>query len=232
MITLTLRARGKNALSTELMSWLTGKLAEAGGEPVLLTGDGDVFSAGLNLKEVVSLDAAGMTRFLETLERMVTALFEYPGPTIAWVNGHAIAGGCVVALACDHRLLTADPRVRIGLNEVPLGLRFPPRTWRLVRHRLPAHTIDRVVLEGGLHGPEAALRLGLVDEIVADEGAARAYATAVEAAPRAAYRAAKAALRAGVLDTSADEERRFKEDVLPSWVTPELKARIADVLKR
>jgi enoyl-CoA hydratase len=179
MITLTMRAPGKNALSTELMTWLTDELSRAGGEPVFLTGGGDAFSAGLNLKEVASLDAPGMDRFLATLEKMVTALFEYPGPTIAWVNGHAIAGGCVVALACDHRLVTPDPRVRIGLNEVPLGLRFPPRTWRLVRHRIPAHAIERVILEGGLHSPSVALRLGLVDEIVADEATARAYAAAV-----------------------------------------------------
>ena len=105
---------------------------------MFLTGDGDAFSAGLNLKEVAALDERGMARFLETLERMVTALYEYPGPVVAWVNGHAIAGGCVVALACDHRLMTSAPRARIGLNEVPLGLRFPPRTWRLVRHQAVA----------------------------------------------------------------------------------------------
>jgi enoyl-CoA hydratase len=232
MITLEMRAPGKNALSSELMTWLTEKLAEAGGEPVLLTGQGDAFCAGLNLKEVASLDQPGMARFLGTLERMVTALFEYPGPTIAWVNGHAIAGGCVVALACDHRLATPSPRVRIGLNEVPLGLQFPPRTWRMVRHRVPAHTIDRVVLEGGLHTPETALRLGLIDELVADESAARTYAMNIAAAPAEAYRAAKAALRSGVLDVSADIERRFQDEILPTWVTPELKTRLRAMLAR
>jgi enoyl-CoA hydratase len=232
MLTLTMRAPGKNALGTELMTWLTDRLAEADGEPVFLTGDGDAFSAGLNLKEVVSLDRAGMERFLDVLERMVTALFEYPGPTVAWVNGHAIAGGCVVALGCDHRLMTPDPKARIGLNEIPLGLRFPPRTWRLVRHRVPAHTIERVVLEGGLYAPEVALRLGLIDEVVADEAAARAYAAKVGAAPAPAYRAAKASLRAGVLDARAEEERRFREEALPAWVAPELKARLMAALAR
>jgi enoyl-CoA hydratase len=232
MITLTMRAPGKNALGTELMRWLTDKLDAAGGEPVLLTGDGDAFSAGLNLKEVASLDQAGISRFLEVLERMVTALFEYPAPTVAWVNGHAIAGGCVVALACDHRLMTSDPRARIGLNEVPLGLRFPPRTWRLVKHRVPAHTIERVVLEGGLYTSEVALRLGLIDEVVADEAAARGYAEKAATAPAAAYRAAKLALRAGALDAGPDEERRFREEALPAWVAPELKARLLSVLSR
>jgi enoyl-CoA hydratase/carnithine racemase len=232
MITLTMTAPGKNALSTELMNWLLDRLAEANGEPVFLTGAGSAFSAGLNLKEVASLDEPGMARFLGTLERMVHALFTYPGPVVAWVNGHAIAGGCIVALACDHRLVTPDPKARIGLNEVPLGLRFPPRTWRLVRHRLPAHTIERVVLEGGLYAPETALRLGLVDEIVESEEEARTYAERVAACPPRAYVAAKSALRGGVLDVGPEEERHFRESVLPAWVTPELKARLAAVLAR
>lgn len=232
MITLSMSAPGKNALSTGLMTWIIDCLGEARGEPVLLTGEGDAFSAGLNLKEVASLDAEGMTRFLGTLERMVGALFEYPGPLVAWINGHAIAGGCIVALACDHRLMTANPKARIGLNEVPLGLRFPPKTWRLVRHRVPAHSIERVVLEGGLYAPETALRLGLVDEVVGGEAEARAYAEGLASAPAAAYTAAKQSLRDGVLAVGSDEEKKFREDVLPAWITSELKARLAAVLSR
>jgi enoyl-CoA hydratase len=232
MITLTMSAPGKNALSTELMTWLIERLGEARGEPVFLTGAGDAFSAGLNLKEVASLDAEGMTRFLGTLERMVEALFDYPGPIVAWINGHAIAGGCIVALACDHRLMTTQAKARIGLNEVPLGLRFPPKTWHLVEHRVPSHTRERVVLEGALYAPETALRLGLVDELVASEAEARAYADRVAASPAPAYAAAKRSLRGGVLEVAPDEERHFRERVLPAWVTPELKARLAAVLAR
>jgi enoyl-CoA hydratase/carnithine racemase len=232
MITLTMSAPGKNALSTELMTWLIDRIGEAGGEPIFLTGAGDAFSAGLNLKEVARLDAEGMTRFLGTLERMVAALFHYPGPIVAWINGHAIAGGCIVALACDHRLMTTDAKARIGLNEVALGLRFPPKTWHLVERRVPSHAIERVVLEGGLYAPDTALRLGLVDELVAGEAAARAYAERVAALPAAAYVAAKKALRDGVLDVDAGEERHFREAILPGWVTPELKARLAAVLAR
>ena len=232
MITLTMSAPGKNALSTELMTWLIDRLGEARGEPVFLTGAGDAFSAGLNLKEVAGLDAEGMTRFLGTLERMVEALFLYTGPLVGWIKGHPIAGGCIVALTCDHRLMTTQPKARVGLNEVPLGLRFPPKTWRLVEHRVPPHTRDRVVLEGGLYSPETALRLGLVDELVAGEAEARAYAERIAASPGPAYAAAKRALRAGVLEASPEEERHFRETALPAWVTPELKARLAAVLAR
>ena len=181
---------------------------------------------------MASLDLHGMTRFLGALELMVSALFLYPGPIVAWINGHAIAGGCIVALTCDHRLMTTQPAARIGLNEVPLGLRFPPRTWQLVKHRIPAHSIHRVVLEGALHPPETALRLGLVDELVANEAEARAYAERIAATALPAYAAAKRSLREGVMDVGAEEERHFLEDVVPGWVTPELKARLRAVLAR
>lgn len=232
MKTLTLQAPGKNALSTELMTWLIDRLAEAGGEPVFLTGAGDAFSAGLNLKEVVSHDLPGMTRYLGTLERMVEALHAYPGPIVAWINGHAIAGGCVVALACDHRLATSNPKARIGLNEVPLGLLYPPKVWHLVRSRLPAHTVERVVLEGGLYAPDTALRLGLVDDVLASEAEARAYADRIAAIPRAAYTAAKKALRQGALDVRPDEETHYRDVLLPAWVAPELKERLRAALAR
>jgi enoyl-CoA hydratase/carnithine racemase len=232
MITVTMSAPGKNALNLELMNRLVEQFGAAGGEPVFLCGAGDTFSAGLNLKEVVALDQPGMEAFLGALERMVEAIFDYPGPTIAWINGHAIAGGCIVAMACDHRVAVAGDGVRIGLNEVPLGLQFPPKTWRMVRHRVPAHTIERVVLEGALHAPEAALALGLVDRLAADEAEARAWAEGIAASPRDAYVATKRALRAGALDVDGAEERRYRDEVIPRWIAADLKARLASMLKR
>ena len=232
MKTLTMTAPGKNSLGTPLMTWIITELREAAGEPIFLTGAGDAFSAGLNLKEVASLDGPGMAHFLTLLEDMVDALYNYPGPTIAWVNGHAIAGGCVVMLACDHRLVKNDPAIRIGLNETQNGLQLPPKTSQLVRHRVPAHSVDRVVLGGALHSPEVALRLGLVDEVVANEDEARAYAAQVAKAPRAAYATAKETLRKGVLHISEADQKRFIAETVPLWTSDDLKARLAGILKK
>jgi enoyl-CoA hydratase/carnithine racemase len=230
--TLTMNAPGKNALGTELMTWLVKEFREANGEPIFLHGNGDAFCAGLNLKEVASLDEKTIVPFMDRLEEMVDVIYNYPGPTIAWINGHAIAGGCVVALACDHRLIVNDPGTRIGLNEVQIGLQFPPKTWRLVTHRIPAHGRDRVILEGGLYGPEHALRLGLVDEIVPDEAAARHYAENVAKASLAAYAIAKRDLRRGVLAISEEEKARFIAEAVPKWCAPALKTRLATLLKK
>ncbi len=82
------------------------------GRPLLIMGAGDVFSAGLNLKEVAQLDRPGMEAFLGLLDDVMDTLYGHPGPTVACVNGHAIAGGCVIALCCDVRIAVDDPRVR------------------------------------------------------------------------------------------------------------------------
>lgn len=232
MRTLTLSAPGKNALSGELMAWVVEQLAQAGGEPLFITGAGDAFCAGLNLKELVTLSAQGMERFLGALEQMVEALYGYPGPTVAYVNGHAIAGGCIVALACDLRIGLAGDTARIGLNEVPLGLKFPPKTWRMVKHRLSPPALDRVVLEGGLYPPAQALRLGLLDEVVTSEGEARSMAERFAASPREAYLAAKRALRGGALDVTEAERRQYLDDVLPTWTSGDLKSRIEARLRK
>src|SRR5262245_45372855 len=120
MIEIRLDRPGKNALDTQAMAWILDQLRAAAGEPVLFTGAGDAFSAGLNLKEVARLDERGLFDFLRLLERTMTALYLYEGPTVALVNGHAIAGGCVLTVCCDYRVAAAAPGIKIGLNEVAL----------------------------------------------------------------------------------------------------------------
>jgi enoyl-CoA hydratase/carnithine racemase len=230
---IVLSAPGKNALSTELMTWLVKELEIAAGRPVLLTGSGDAFSAGLNLKEVTSLDRQGVERFLGRLEEMVDALYTYPGPTVACVNGHAIAGGCVLALACDLRVCAENPEIRVGLNETALGLRFPPKLFAMIRQRLPASSLERVVLGAGLYDPEAARALGLVDEVAGDAvSVARAHLARLASHPRETYARTKEALRAGVLDVSEAARRRYKEEVVPMWASEETRARLLAALKR
>lgn len=206
---------GKNALGTAMMTSVRDQLAAAGGAPVLLTGVGDAFSAGLNLKEVAAADGEAMFTFLGLLEEMVSALYLYPGPTVAAVNGHAIAGGCVLALCCDHRVMTPEPRARIGLNETALGVRFPPRTLAAVRRRLSPQHESRVLLGADLFDPQTALSLGLVDELADDPVAAgRARLSVLEGYSSSVYALTKADLRGSSpsdLVPDAAHERALRE---------------------
>ena len=235
MIEITLSGPGKNALGTDAMSALCARIDAARGEPILLTGDGNAFSAGLNLKEVASLDARAMLPFLELLERTMTALYLHPAPTVAAVNGHAVAGGCVLTLCCDRRVVANDPKIKIGINEVALGVVYPPRVFEIVRRRVPPQFAAEAILGAGLHSPTDALWLGLVDEIADDVvTTARARLEALAAHPRAGYAIAKRMLRGGApqdLVSEADEARLLAEAV-PTWVSAEVKAKLAKVLAR
>lgn len=237
MITITMDGPGKNALGTGMMTWLLDRLEAAKGAPVLLTGKGDAFSAGLDLKEVGSLDGAGMGRFLRLLERCMTALFLHPAPTVALVNGHGIAGGCVLMLCCDHRMVVDRAKLKLGLNEVALGVRFPPRVMAIVRARVPPRSIAEVVLGAGLFGPHDSLRLGLVDEIVPDDADASSRARArlelLAAHPAEAYAFAKRDLRGTPQTMCADDAwERAMDEAVPTWTSPGVRAKIASVLKR
>jgi enoyl-CoA hydratase len=222
--TVRLAGPGKNALSLALMEATLAAIRDAGDDPILLTGEGDAFSAGLHLKEVIALDAAGLARFLAVLEDLVAALYLHPGPTVAFVNGHAIAGGCVLALACDARVMTGRAGARIGLNEVANGLEFPPRTFAMVRSRLTPLALERVVLEAALYDAAQAVELGLA-HVIGEEPEARARLAVLAGHPRGAYARAKSGLR-GRLEVSEEEARRFREEAPRAWAAPDVKERL------
>jgi enoyl-CoA hydratase/carnithine racemase len=230
MLDLVMAGPGKNAMSGTLMEGLLTSLRGAGDQPILLRGDGDAFSAGLDLKEVVSLDQPSMARFLGALEALIEALFLHPGPTVACVNGHAIAGGCVLALCCDHRVVATGERIRIGLTEVAVGASFPPRALATCTARIPRRHLEEVVLGAGLYGPADAQRLGLVDEAAADPAAvARAHLERLASLPRAAYTDAKTALRGPLMAAAGADRGRF-DAVVANWSSPAAKERLRAAL--
>jgi enoyl-CoA hydratase len=225
---IVLEGFGKNALGTALMESVLARMDAAKDAALLFTGAGDTFSAGLNLKEIASLDAAGMGRFVRVVERLMQRIFDHPAPVVAGINGHAIAGGCVIALCCDHRVMTDDARARIGLNEVALGLVFPPKIARIVRDRVPPRSIHEVVLRGALVAPGDAVRLGLADEVSPDAvSVARERARELAALPRHAYAAAKRMLREGVTTFDEASYEAALDAALPAWTGDAIKQRIA-----
>lgn len=233
MIELALNGPAKNALGTEMMQSIVDRLAAAGGQPVLVTGTGDAFSAGLNLKEVAALDTATGDRFMRLLERCMCALYLYPGPTVAFVNGHAIAGGCVLAQCCDVRVAADDPKLRVGLNEVALGVRFPPRIMAIVKNRIPARFREEVILGAGLFDAARSKELGLVDEVGTIQRA-RARLDALAAHPAQAYALAKRDLR-GARDSDVASDAALDSwmtESLPIWTSGAVKQKIAAVLRR
>jgi len=217
-----------NTLSVATMTDLRDQLRRGGGEPLLLRGEGRAFSAGLDLHEVTNLQGAAIGEFIALMDGLLLDLFTYPGPTVACVNGHAIAGGCLLALACDHRIVADQPKIKIGLSEVALGIAFPPGALAIVRYRLAKQHLDEVILGARLYSPEEALTRGLVDEVASDPGArARACLGELSAHPQAGYATAKVALRGAVAAEAAAALPAFLEESLKLWSGEELKQRVA-----
>jgi enoyl-CoA hydratase len=164
----TMTSNKVNAMNDDFFSDLQAAMVElqsAEALPVVLTGSGRCFCAGLDLRELFELDRTTLASFVDRLDETVLAWFSLPRPTVAAVNGHAIAGGCVLALACDMRV-AVDREATIGLNEVQVGIPFPAVPLTVTRHALsPAH-VREVLLMGALYAPDAAQARGLVDEVV------------------------------------------------------------------
>jgi enoyl-CoA hydratase len=200
---------------------------------LLLFGADGVFSSGLNLKEVLALDAETARTSLGDFDSLCRELFTYPGPTVACVNGHAIAGGSVLALCCDFNVAGRDEKSRVGLNEGALGVRFPPWAFHAVKERLPRRGLNEAILGAELHGPARAVELGLIDTLSDDAMAtARARLEALAALPRDAYAATKRRIQASTpTPTDADWER-YAADEVPEWCSETVRAKIRAHLSR
>ena len=221
---------GLNALGTATMEWLTAQFEEAGKSCVLLSGTGRAFCAGADLKEVASLDRNGLRSYLLLLDRMYTSIHSHPGPTIACVNGHAIAGGAVLAQACDHRICTDSPRAKLGITEAALGVAFPPAALELLRQRLPKAHIHKAMLGAQLHSPQEALSMGMLDGLAENPlEAARKLADILAGYDFDAYAATKRGIQGDhVRHALADD--RAREAILDAWDSPETRKRLAEAL--
>jgi enoyl-CoA hydratase len=235
---LTLRlAHGKaSALDVELLEALLGELDGVAEDvrAVILTGTGSIFSAGVDLFRIIQGGADYVRRFLPLLCRCLRALFAFPRPVVAATNGHAIAGGCVLVLAADVRLM-AEGAGRIGLPELLVGVPFPAAALEVVRFAVPADKVQSLLYTGQTQPPREALAARLVDEVVAPEALqARAQEVARQLAliPSAAYRLTKQSLRAPALERidRADEPR--EREALEVWSAAETHAHIRAYLER
>jgi enoyl-CoA hydratase len=166
-ITIVRLAHGKvNALDVELLQAIADTFGGLeNGQPVVFTGAGRAFSAGVDLKRIADGGMDYVRVFRPTLARAVKAVFDHSGPVVAAVNGHAIAGGCVLAAACDIRYMAAG---QIGLSEMRVGVPFPAIAFEVIRHIIGPGA-RRLVLDAQLLRADEALAIGLVDHVAAPE---------------------------------------------------------------
>lgn len=223
-------AHGKvNALDLDLLLALEREVGQLRDSALVLTGAGSSFCAGVDLRAVLDGSPAETRTFLSALSAAVLALFRHPRPVVAAVNGHAIAGGCVLAAAADLRLMSAGT---MGLPELRVGVSFPTAALEVVRHAVGAHA-QRLVLGADLIDAERALGIGLVDEVCSAEqllDRAVDVARRLAAVPIQSYALAKRQLHAPAERAIARRTGSEDTEMARHWCSEEGRAAIGAFL--
>lgn len=225
-----------NALDLELCEALTAQLdacARSDARALVIVGQGKMFSAGLDLVRLLDGGAAYVRTFVPVFNRTFETLFAYPKPVVAAVNGHAIAGGCILACAADYRLMGREPG-RIGIPELLVGVPFPVVPLEIMRFATPPQYLQAMVYRGTTFTADAALQHGIVDAVtdpdrLLDE--AVAVAESLAAIPSAAFTLTKRQLRAPAMQRIR-AGAAVDAEVTSAWASAETLSAIREYVAR
>jgi enoyl-CoA hydratase/carnithine racemase len=228
-----------NALDLQCVNDLAEVVGEARSDPdvrslVLTSANDKFFSIGFDIPQLVALGRDEFRHFFRTFNRVCLDLYTLPKPTVAAITGHAIAGGCILALCCDYRLI-AEGRKLMGLNEVKLGLPVPYPADCMLRSLIGSRHAREVMESGEFYLPEASLGMGMVDQVLAlEQVVERAVEKAVGlgSLPAVAYGMIKRnrveVVEAEILAQQEEKERLF----LDCWTSEEARRRLREAAEK
>ena len=223
-------ARGKgNALDTKFLEEIRANFADLRDDPprgVVLTAEGKIFCAGLDLVTLAETDRAGLVGLVSALVATLREVFSFPRPVVAAINGHAVAGGALLSLACDQRLMVMGDG-KWGLTEAQMGLVVPASLVELVRYSLPRPALEKLLYGGQAYPAFKVREMGVLDDLVElDDLLPRAEAVIEAWTPvPEAFGDIKARLKGPTLaamDAVADQDQEFVE----RWFSPAVQERI------
>jgi enoyl-CoA hydratase len=227
-----------NALDEPLIEELTAAFEEAARDDalrgvLLASAHPTLFCPGLDLKALIDYDRAAMERFAGKFTAMLRILYGFPKPLVAAVGGHAVAGGCLLALTADWRVLRRDGAM-MGLNEVKIGVPMPWTVTVLIRATVPAPALTRVGLLGTNFTGADAVAAGLADEVADAEGfEATCRGRLAELCDRdpAAYATTKTYLRASYVAEMRAREEELSGDFVRTWFSETTRARMRGLVQ-
>jgi enoyl-CoA hydratase len=225
-------AHGKaNPLDRELLEAFDRELAECATSPavrsVVVTGAGRVFSGGVDLRRMLDEGPEYAETFIVALGATLARLFAFPKPTVAAINGHAVAGGCLIACACDVRI--AAEGSKLGVIELSVGVAFPVAALEVLRHAVGPR-MEGLVYGAELVEVETAIAAGIVHEAVEGE---RLLERAVGEARRLgafdarAFELTKSLMRAPTIERIERAGPQFDKAVIAQWTDPETRRELA-----
>ena len=234
---LTLSHGKANALDIEFCEALAARFSElrrSAAKAVVVTGQGRIFSAGVDLKRLSEGGADYVRKFLPVLHKLYDAVFYHPKPVVAAINGHAIAGGCVLACCADRRIMARESG-RVGVTELLVGVPFPALAFEIVRFAVPSRHLAEFTLSGATYTSDVALQRGWIDEVAEPADLiADAVAVAQELAllSPAAFAQTKAQIRQPVVERLQRSGEATDKAVTDIWAAPDTLRYIRDYVAR
>jgi len=232
----TMRYGKANALDVALCEALALRFEHLRGSSsraVVLAGQGKIFSAGVDLPRLLDGGADYVRAFLPALHRLYDTVFNFPKPVVAAINGHAIAGGCILACCADRRLMVREG-ARMGVTEILVGVPFPPMAFEVMRAATSVRLFPEAMLTGATFPPQQAMERGWVHELVDHaELTDRALAVAEQlaAVAPAAYAMTKRQIRAPAAERVASSGA-LDAEITAIWTAPQTLAHVKEFVAR
>ncbi|HKA80712.1 MAG TPA: enoyl-CoA hydratase/isomerase family protein [Xanthobacteraceae bacterium] len=231
-------ADGKaNAMTIDFCEAMTERFEEvrtSSARAVVIIGSGKIFSAGVDLLRLQEGGRPYIRKFLPALSTMFETVFSHPKPVVAAINGHAVAGGCVLACAADKRLMARDTG-RIGVTELLVGVPFPAIAMEIMRHATAPQYFEDAIFSGATYLPTDAVVRGMANELVDPVvllDRAVAAAKTLAALPPAVFVLTKRQTRQSALERLESVGRAVDAAVEEIWTAPETLERIRDYVAR
>ena len=224
-----------NAIGMQLVNDLLEKVRQAREDPdihaVMVTSESErFFSIGLDIPELMDYDRERFARFVQQFDALCMELYTLPKPTVMALRGHATAGGAILAIAGDHRVMTSG-RAVMGLNEVRLGVSVPYPADRMLRDLVGTRTARDVMEVGDLYDPSELLDMGLVDQVVPPDQVlfiGRELATSLAASSLEAYAAIKSNRTAPVMAAIGARLEEKQREFCDLWYSEEARAQLEE----
>jgi enoyl-CoA hydratase/carnithine racemase len=228
-----------NAINLELVKQITKNLHKIQADPeihsvVLSSTNEKFFAIGFDIPELIELSPKEFKVFYQSYNQLCLDLFSFPKPAIAALTGHAIAGGCILALCCDYRFI-AEGRKLMGLNEVKLGVPIPYPGDCILRQIVGSRYAQEVTYVGEFYPSEELLQMGMVDAMFPlDQVLSKSIEKAklLGALPRGAFERIKCnrieLIRTQIIEYLAEKEKIFIEH----WFSTEARDQLKEAVEK
>ena len=217
-------SRGKvNALNEPMVEELTKSFEALAIDnevrSIIFTGSGKFFSFGFDVPEFLNYSKSDFIIYLEKFTNFYTYLFLFPKPIVAALNGHTIAGGCMLATACDFRLMVTG-KAKISLNEITFGAPVLAGSVEMLKYCVGSRNAQSILYSGAMYSAEEAIQLGLVDQVSSEDALtedARKVAQELAQKDSSAFRCTKHLLRKPAVEEMIKREKDAILEFVDIW---------------